>query len=96
MTKKSARRKSITAKDSKEYGQVLLTDKQYNTLINTYGEDLTLLAIRLLNDKINSNRFNKKLIKAKNHYQYFRRDGRILNFALDILNTAGACGTVHY
>ena len=96
MRRNFAKCKPIFTQYTKKYGQVLLTDNQYNTLIENYGEDLTKFMIHLLNDKITANRFNKRLVSATNHYQYFRRDGKILNFALEIMNNAEASGAIYY
>lgn len=96
MRKKFSRRKKISEPDKLQIGQVLLTKYQLNKLYENYGEDLTNFAIRLLNEKINSNRNDKSLILATNHYQYFRKDGKIINFALEIMNNLGECGRVLY
>lgn len=96
MRKKISKRKLIIEQEPRKYGQVLLTEKQYNTLIKNYGEDLTVFAIQLLNEKISANRFNKQLVNSTNHYQHFRKDGKIINYALEIMNNVGASGTVFY
>ncbi len=96
MKKKYYRRKDILKQDIKKFGKVLLTQKQYEKLIAIYGEDLTNFAIRLLDEKISTNKNDKKLCYAKNHYQYFRRDSKIINFALEMLNSTKNYGPIQY
>ncbi len=96
MRKKYARRKKVSLKDIKSYGNVRLTDEQLNKLINNYGEDLTMFAIRLLDDKIKSEPLNSRMKKAKTHYQYFRNDGKIILFALEVMNSSEKYGHIFY
>ncbi len=96
MKKRFARRKTISKKDIVKHDKVLLTNEQFNKLIDNFGEDLTMFAIKLLNDKIKSNLTDRKLRKAKNHYQYFRSDGKIINFALEVMNSSKKYGYILY
>lgn len=96
MRKKFYRRKDILKQEIKKFGNVLLTEKQYKKLIETYGEDLTTFAIQLLNEKILTNKYDRNLYYAKNHYQYFRKDSKIINFALEMLNNATNYGPIKY
>ena len=88
MKKKYARRKSICVEDCVQLGQVFLTKVQISKLQELYGEDLFAFAVMLLNDKIRQNPHNSKLSNSKNHYQFFRSDGKIINFALEMLNNS--------
>ena len=94
MRKKYARRKEIQQEDVEKYGEVLLTGEQFNRLVENFGEDLTKFAIQLLNDKLRGG--DKALRKAKNHYQYFRADGKIINFALEVMNSSEKYGYIFY
>ena len=96
MRKKFFRRKKITKEDTVKIDNVLLTKYQLETLYENYGEDLTNFAIKLLNEKIKSNGNDKNLVFAANHYQYFRKDGKIINFALEIMNNIGGYGRIYY
>ena len=96
MRKKHFRRKDILNKDTVKYGKVFLTTAQVEKLKANYGEDLIKYAIQLLNEKIISNPHDKKLCNAKNHYQYFRSDGKIINFALEMFNNVKSYGHIWY
>ena len=96
MKKKYYRRKNILKEDIKNFGRVLLTQKQYEKLVESYGEDLSKFAIQLLNEKILANKNDTNLYNAKNHYQYFRKDGKIINFAMEMLNNTIKYGPIWY
>ncbi len=96
MRKKYARRKEISHKDIEKFGRVLLTKEQYNKLVENFGEDLVTFAIKLLDDKIKANNTDKKLCNAKNHYQYFRSDSKIISFALEVMNSSEKYGCIFY
>lgn len=96
MKKKHLRRKIPIPEDNIKFGKVLLTENQYKKLVENFGEDLTNFAIMLLNDKIRYNPQDKRLTDAINHYQYFRRDGKLLNFALEVMNTSERYGPLSY
>lgn len=68
-----AKIKSLTSKSTSkklygEYKHVRLTDKEYQTLIETYGQDLTEQLITYLDEYI-----EMKGYKAKNHYLCIRK-----------------------
>lgn len=65
---KSLTSKSTSKKIYGEYKHVRLTDKEYQTLIETYGEDLTKQLITYLDEYI-----EMKGYKAKNHYLCIRK-----------------------
>ncbi len=96
MKKRYFRRKDLNNKNILKFGKVLLTKTQADKLVTVYGEDLTKFAIQLLNEKITSNPQDKKLCNAKNHYQYFRKDSKIINFALEMLNNTKSYGPLWY
>ena len=96
MKKKHARRKPICREDNIEFGLVLLTQNQYEKLVANFGEDLTKFAISLLNDKIKYNPQDKRLVNAVNHYQYFRKDGKLICFALEVMNISDIYGPLRY
>ena len=96
MKKEKRKRHFLRSNEVNKFGKVLLTEFQFQKLIENYGEDLVLFAIKLLNDKIICNRTNKNLVNAKCHYQYFRKDGKIINFALENMNCVGSCGKILY
>ena len=96
MKKKHFRRKDLNNKNILNFGKVLLTKPQADKLVATYGEDLAKFAIQLLNEKIISNPQDKKLYNAKNHYQYFRKDSKIINYALEMLNNTKSYGPIWY
>ena len=96
MKKKHLRRKIPTPEDNIRFGNVLLTANQHNKLVENFGEDLTNFAIMLLNDKIKYNSHDKRLVNSTNHYQYFRRDGKLISFALEVMNTSDYYGPLSY
>lgn len=65
---------------------VNLTSKQYDILLKRFGEDKLQKAIFILEDWLNSNIFKKRKAAGKCHYAYFRRDGRIIQEALNCQN----------
>lgn len=96
MRKKHIRKQKIKPQDIKNYGLVLLTQEQFDRLIENFGEDLTMFAVKLLNDKIKVDRSDGKLRKAKNHYQYFRSDSKIILFALEVMNSSQKYGHIYF
>lgn len=96
MKKKHLRRKIPLPEDNIKFGNVLLTENQHKKLVENLGEDLTNFAIMLLNDKIKYNSQDKRLVNATNHYQYFRRDGKLVSFALEVMNTSDIYGPLAY
>jgi hypothetical protein len=59
---------------------VILTEYQYNTLIEKYGILLIEKALRILDDWLSTSPIGIKH-KGKNHYALFRSDGWLLNIA---------------
>ena len=96
MKKELTRRKEISPNEIKRFGEVRLTETQFLRLVDRYGEDLTLFAIKLLDDKIKYKKNSSKYKKAITHYQHFRSDGELINFALEMMNSSEKYGCILY
>lgn len=59
---------------------VILTENQYNTLIEKYGLSLISKAFLIFDDWLSNSRIGIKYT-GKNHYAYFRSDGWLINAA---------------
>ena len=68
-----------------EAGAVILTEGQYNTLINKYGSALIQKALEILDKWLNSSPIAIKY-KGKNNYALFRSDGWVINYAKEQLD----------
>lgn len=64
---------------------VILTEHQYNSLIERYGYAILEKALNLL-EKWLSTSPDAVENRRKNHYAYFRRDGWLINSILDYRN----------
>ncbi len=96
MKNEFTRRNKISLNEVKNFGNVRLTEAQFLRLIDTYGEDLALFAIKLLDEKIKFNKNVSKYKKAVTHYQHFRSDGKLINFALEVMNSSEKYGCILY
>ena len=72
--------KYVSAISIKGIDTVILTEHQYDTLINKYGALILENALRILDDWLNSSRIGVKY-KGKNNYAHFRSDGWLINEA---------------
>ena len=61
---------------------VLLTPKQYSSLLEKYGYELLIKALKILNNWLHSAPSAKKSAKI-NHFSYFRKDGWVINMATE-------------
>ena len=59
---------------------VILTEKQYNTLLERYGGSLLKHALVILEDWLKTSRLGSKY-QGKNNYAHFRSDGWVINEA---------------
>lgn len=59
---------------------VILTENQYALLIKKYGIILLEIALKILDDWLNSSPYAIKY-KGKNNYSHFRSDGWVINEA---------------
>lgn len=78
--------------DSKIYIQipgikfVILSPKQYTTLVQRYGSELLTVALRIFDEWLNSGSPLSGKYLGKNNYASFRSDGWVINEAANILN----------
>ena len=63
-----------------EFNTVILTETQYNSLIDKYGNILIEKAMSILENWLLTSSIGSKF-KDKNHYAYFRADGWVINEA---------------
>ena len=61
---------------------VELTSEQYFTLLDKYGADLLVIALKILDDWLWHGRNTSCKYTGKNHYAYFRSDGWLVNEAI--------------
>lgn len=59
---------------------VILTQSQYETLIEKYGFNLLIIALSILENWLKSNPNGLKY-RGKNNYGHFRSDGWVINTA---------------
>ena len=59
---------------------VLLTQRQYNILLDKYGNALFQKALSILDNWLQTSRIGAKY-KGKNNYAHFREDGWVINEA---------------
>ena len=71
---------SITAISIPGITTVILTENQYDTLIEKYGFLLLEKALKILDEWLNSSPYAIKY-KGKNNYAHFRSDGWVINEA---------------
>ena len=64
----------------KDSNTVILTENQYNNLINRYGIELIRIALSILDDWLENSPLGFKY-KGKNNYAHFRADGWLINEA---------------
>ena len=64
---------------------VLLTENQYNALIEKYGNKVLSTALNILEEWLIKSPLGKKF-QGKNNYGYFRSDGWLINEAKRICN----------
>lgn len=74
----------ISTFDIPDFKTVILTEKQYNNLLNRYGEALLNKALEILNNWLNTKPFGIKY-KGKNNYAHFRSDGWVINTAKEYM-----------
>ena len=67
-----------------EFSTIILTETQYNTLLEKYGTELLKKALKILEDWLCSSPLAEKH-KGKNNYAHFRSDGWVINMARDDL-----------
>lgn len=60
---------------------VILTETQYNTLLEKYGYKLVKKALKLLEEWLSTTPAGLKHV-GKNNYGYFRSDGWVINTAI--------------
>jgi len=60
---------------------VILTEYQYNKLIERYGISLIQAALKILDEWLNCSQTGNKY-KGKNNYAHFRSDGWLINEAM--------------
>ena len=63
-----------------DFDTVILTECQYNNLIERYGVALFTRALEILSDWLNTKPIGIKY-KGKNNYAFFRSDGWLINTA---------------
>lgn len=59
---------------------VILTPKQYNSLIERYGYELLNKALKILENWLSKSPKGEKF-RGKNNYAHFRTDGWVINMA---------------
>ncbi len=96
MKSELTRRKERFPYEIKKFGEVRLTEAQFLKLVERYGEDLTSFAIKLLDDKIKYKKNSSKYKNVITHYQHFRSDGELINFALEMMNSSEKYGCILY
>ena len=67
-----------------ELNTVILTENQYNKLLEKYGKTLLLKALEILDNWLLSQSGNK--YKGKNNYAHLRSDGWVINEARTFVN----------
>ena len=70
----------ITAFSIPGISTVILTEHQYNTLLERYGFVLFEKALKILDEWLKSGKFAEKH-KGRNNYALFRADGWVINMA---------------
>lgn len=65
------------------YNTVILTETQYNNLIERYGMSLLSRALELLDGWLNTKPVGVTY-RGKNNYAFFRSDGWVINMAKNI------------
>lgn len=75
--------KYITTFVIPEFNAVILTESQYNNLLNRYGIQLFTKALEILNNWLSTKPLGVKY-KGKNNYALFRADGWLINTAKTI------------
>ena len=63
-----------------DFETILLTKKQYNILLNKYGNNLLKNALSIFEHWLLTSSIGSKY-KGKNNYAHFRKDGWVINEA---------------
>ena len=63
-----------------EFNAVILTEHQYNTLLNRYGMTLLSKALSIFDEWLKTSPIAEKY-RGKNNYAHFRSDGWVINEA---------------
>lgn len=67
------------------FNTVILTEHQYNSLIERYGILLFNKALKILEDWLLTSRAGQQY-RGKNNYAHFRADGWVINEAKHLVN----------
>ena len=63
-----------------DFNTIILTEKQYNTLLKRYGKELSMKALTIFDNWLKNSPLGYKY-KGKNNYAHFRSDGWVINEA---------------